>query len=280
MTTGQGEQAIGTLHVGDKVLAYNPKTHKMELEPVLRVWTHTDNDLVDLTITSTTVTHQGKSAIPRGEVIHTSSEHPFLTTEHGFVPAGKVKVGMHVLRADGSVGVVTGWGIVHGTKVMYNLEVAQDHTFTVGSGQWVVHNKCGPEDYQQLRDNLAAAGRPVESGQQPHHVIPCVLENHGLIRATDGLFDKNAAYNGRPLWSKDYPDKALEAGEPYHYFHTRYTARVRGLMDSELARLSNAGMLTPDEAFTSLLNIIDFLNIDIDAQGLAGVLNGAACLIE
>jgi hypothetical protein len=25
---------------------------------------------------------------------------------------------------------------------MYNLEVAQDHTFTVGDGQWVVHN-CG-----------------------------------------------------------------------------------------------------------------------------------------
>jgi hypothetical protein len=29
-------------------------------------------------------------------------------------------------------------------KVMYNLEVAQDHTFTVGIGQWVVHNECGP----------------------------------------------------------------------------------------------------------------------------------------
>lgn len=27
---------------------------------------------------------------------------------------------------------------------MYNLEVAQDHTFTVGAGQWVVHNHCGP----------------------------------------------------------------------------------------------------------------------------------------
>lgn len=27
---------------------------------------------------------------------------------------------------------------------MYNLEVAQDHTFTVGQGQWVVHNSCSP----------------------------------------------------------------------------------------------------------------------------------------
>src|SRR5260370_523932 len=27
---------------------------------------------------------------------------------------------------------------------MYNLEVQQDHTFTVGDGQWVVHNSCDP----------------------------------------------------------------------------------------------------------------------------------------
>jgi hypothetical protein len=27
---------------------------------------------------------------------------------------------------------------------MYNLEVAQDHTFTVGVGQWVVHNCANP----------------------------------------------------------------------------------------------------------------------------------------
>ncbi len=37
--------------------------------------------------------------------------------------AGNLKLGMHVLLADGSVGVITGWKIVPGTKVMYNLEV-------------------------------------------------------------------------------------------------------------------------------------------------------------
>ena len=51
---------------------------------------------------------------------------------------------MHILRADGRVGVVTGWKVVPGAQVMYSLEVAQDHTFTVGDGQWVVHNHCGP----------------------------------------------------------------------------------------------------------------------------------------
>ncbi|MHB8598467.1 MAG: hypothetical protein ACYDER_16820 [Ktedonobacteraceae bacterium] len=56
------------------------------------------------------------------------------------MPVAQLHRGMHVLRADGNVGVVTGWKVVPGTKVMYNLEVAQDHTFTVGTGEWVVHN--------------------------------------------------------------------------------------------------------------------------------------------
>jgi len=48
------------------------------------------------------------------------------------------------MRADGSVGIVTGWKALKATRVMYNLEVAQDHTFVVGDGEWVVHNACGP----------------------------------------------------------------------------------------------------------------------------------------
>jgi hypothetical protein len=40
VATNHGEQPIGTLHVGEQVLAYNPQTHKMEYEPILHVWIH------------------------------------------------------------------------------------------------------------------------------------------------------------------------------------------------------------------------------------------------
>lgn len=53
-----------------------------------------------------------------------------------------LKLGMHILRADGSTGVVTGWKRVPGIATMYNLTVEMDHTFTVGIGHRVVHN-CG-----------------------------------------------------------------------------------------------------------------------------------------
>ena len=58
------------------------------------------------------------------------------------MPVGQLKLGMHILRAEGRYGVITGYKVVPGAKTMYNLEVAQDHTFTVGVGQWVVHNFC------------------------------------------------------------------------------------------------------------------------------------------
>jgi len=95
----------------------------------------------------------------KSEVVHTNKKHPFLTIEQGFLPVVSVKVGMHIERADGRVGIVTVWKRVPDITMMYNLEVAQDHTFTVGDGQWIVHNcdaadwiKQLPKDPQELLD--------------------------------------------------------------------------------------------------------------------------------
>ena len=149
-----GKQAIGTLKVGEQVWAYNQQTKQMELEPILHVWINHDNDLVDLTISKPAVPSQGKATKPTSEVIHTNQKHPFLTVEKGFVPVGQIKLGMHVVEADGLVGVVSGWTVVPGAMTMYNLEVAQDHTFAVGVGMWVVHNceiSAGDETPQGLQ---------------------------------------------------------------------------------------------------------------------------------
>ncbi len=138
VATSLGEQAIRGLHPGEQVWAYNPTSKKMELQPILHVWVSRDNDLVNLTITHTI--KQGKVAKPVSEVIHTNKKHPFLTVVEGFLPVGQITLGMHVVEADGETGVVSGWQVVPGVMTMYNLEVAQDHTFVVGAGMWVVHN--------------------------------------------------------------------------------------------------------------------------------------------
>ena len=56
------------------------------------------------------------------------------------MPVAQLKLGMHIVEAGGRVGEVTGWKSVPDIQTMYNLEVTQDHTYTVGDGQWVVHN--------------------------------------------------------------------------------------------------------------------------------------------
>src|SRR6266516_1321565 len=174
VSTDHGEQAISTLQVGERVLAYNPKTGKMEQEPILHVWINHDSDLVDLTVTTTTKGEHGKPAPRTSEVVHTNQKHPFFTMERGFLPVGQVKLGMHILRADGRVGVVTGWKVVSGTRAMYNLEVAHDHTFTVGAGQWVVHNSnepCGVDPAQALAKARQDLGMPPKGSPGKKYVV-------------------------------------------------------------------------------------------------------------
>ncbi len=56
------------------------------------------------------------------------------------MPVAQLRVGMHVVNANGGLGTITRLKIVPGAMTMYNLEVAQDHTYAVGNGHWIVHN--------------------------------------------------------------------------------------------------------------------------------------------
>jgi RHS repeat-associated protein len=133
-----GTKKIGQIKVGNQVLSYNPITHQVEAQSVLYIWRHVDDDLVDVTVLFPSDSHSQQYSM---EVLHTTSNHPFLTQERNFLPAGKLTVGLHLLRIDGSVGLVSQVKRIPGTQIMYNLEVAHDHTYTVGVGLWIVHNR-------------------------------------------------------------------------------------------------------------------------------------------
>jgi len=189
VTTEQGKQAISTLQVGEEVLAYNPKTRKMEWEPILHVWINHDSDLVDVTISTVLPAQHDKLASKLREVIHTNKKHPFFTQEKGFVPVSQITLGMHILEADGQYGVVIGWKVVPGTRMMYNLEVAQDHTFTVGMGQWVVHNSGG-EDCEDSNAQSSTNDEPTPVGSLKKASDSFLKQNgvdaHGLKKETLG----------------------------------------------------------------------------------------------
>jgi Pretoxin HINT domain len=175
VTTSSDSVAIGTLKVEDLVIAYNSATGQTQAEPVQHVFVNHDDNLLDVTLTTTsdaqpvtdgskapnkaqdfaTLSH-GKHAGPSTstdssvrtasqtttETLHTTTEHPFLTTDRGFVDAIKLVSGEHVQMLDGSVGTVVKTVVVPGVDVRYNLTVQDLHSFAVGQDQWVVHN-CG-----------------------------------------------------------------------------------------------------------------------------------------
>ncbi|MHB8595880.1 MAG: RHS repeat-associated core domain-containing protein [Ktedonobacteraceae bacterium] len=267
VTTNHGEQPIGKLQTGEKVLSYNPKTHKMELEPILHVWKHTDNDLIDLTITTTAEAYHGKYVVRTNETVHTTSEHPFLTAERGFLPAGKIKAGMHILRADGSTGVITGWKIVHATKVMYNLEVANDHTFVVGNGEWIVHNKCAPGDRGQLRRSLRNDGKiPDNAPTQAHHLIPCEFKQNSFVQqAISGGFGFNSPGNGIALPTNAAGSAILKL--PFQMGpHEAYNLGVR-------QRLGDLNADSAEEAAKALQGLANDLRDAIVGAGGGGCIN-------
>jgi hypothetical protein len=75
-----------------------------------------------------------------GEHVETTPEHPFFTLERGWVDAGELRVGERVRRANGFYGLVQAVVVETEPQVMYNLTVAEAHTFFVGAQHWLVHN--------------------------------------------------------------------------------------------------------------------------------------------
>ena len=80
--------------------------------------------------------------VVNGEHIATTPEHPFYIGSNGWTPAGALQVGDEIRRATGEAGIVQSVTVTKRPQVMYNLTVADAHTFFVGNGQWLVHNEC------------------------------------------------------------------------------------------------------------------------------------------
>ncbi len=150
VATDHGEEPIGELKVGEKVLAYDQKTATTGNYAIQAVLKHDDPVIVHLTLD--------------GEQIDTTPEHPFFTKEHGWVDAGKLQVGEHVRKADGSYGVVKKITLEHRHQTMYNLTVDTAHTFFVGEGKWLVHNTCWDvEQFIKSRKMKAPGGYDPEA---------------------------------------------------------------------------------------------------------------------
>lgn len=129
-----------------------------------------------------------------GEFIATTPTHLFYTTE-GWVEAGELGEDAYVVRAGGAPGQV--WESLTFTlpRQMYDLTVAEAHTFFVGEEQWLVHNcggnysvyqSVGTDDnvqYVGMTNNPARRGNEHRTG--PHGMQIEVIPNMTNLSLTD-----------------------------------------------------------------------------------------------
>ncbi|MFH9552007.1 polymorphic toxin-type HINT domain-containing protein [Streptomyces sp. NPDC017435] len=119
---------------GDKVIAKDPKTGKSGPRTVTAELLHRDNDLVDLEVRGP----DGKTV-----TIRTTSHHPFWDdTAHAWTEAGRLALGHTLKSADDSRVTLVGVLARPGVADMYNLTVADLHTYYVlaGATPVLVHN--------------------------------------------------------------------------------------------------------------------------------------------
>ncbi len=208
VATPSGEQAIGSLQVGDQVTAYDPSSRQTSAQTVEHVWINHDSDLMDVTLAAGDAQQQAQqgngtngkvqevavashglrapptdghessdaSGLSSSETIHTTAKHPWLTADRGWEPAGQLAIGERVVRADGTAATIVTPHVRPGAADYYNLTVSQLHTYAVGAGQYVVHN-CKPVkagDAGAYKDLLGTKGDDLT----PHHMPGQSLANH------------------------------------------------------------------------------------------------------
>jgi hypothetical protein len=157
--TPDGDRAIETLRVGDKVYCVDQTTAAELVETVEETFVRTTTTLFHLTIGGSTVT--------------TTAEHPFMVTGMGWVQAGVPRPGDLLTTPDGTVtldDVRTETVGEQDAVTVYNIHVRAFHTYYVLAGDHpvLVHNTAGHRPGPPLGVD-ERAGRV--SGERRVHIL-------------------------------------------------------------------------------------------------------------
>ena len=133
--TEDGLKAIEDIQVGDRLLSRDDETGETAYRPVVELIRNQDRPIWEVTV-----------ALDGGatEVIATTDEHPWRTTDGRWVETDDLALGLDLVTAEGASVEVISVLATNRTADTYNFEVEGFHTYFVGeTGVWV-HNACPP----------------------------------------------------------------------------------------------------------------------------------------
>jgi RHS repeat-associated protein len=132
-----GLRQIQDLRVGDQVWSWNEQTGEIALKPITETFVTPDRPLVELAVSGSV-----------SEVITTTPGHPFWVEGAGWVHAEELVAPDALRFADTTADPASAARLVDGPPArgtVYNLTVAEFHTYFVGNSGVLVHNTspCG-----------------------------------------------------------------------------------------------------------------------------------------
>ena len=199
ISTENGLVPIEEIKVGNLVWTENIETGEQELKEVTTVYVNKTDKILHLTI-------EKEGDI---ETIDTTEGHPFYVEGKGWVRAGTLQEGDILTSETGTAVVVSKQTeSLSVPKIIYNLEVADNHTYYVSEEKVLVHNTCennvdsdndSKPSSKKLRDNMIEAGQEEPSYKNAaHHIVAgsstkaqearAILRKYGI--------DINASENG------------------------------------------------------------------------------------
>jgi hypothetical protein len=141
--------------------------------------------------------------------IDTTPNHPFFTTDRGWIVAGELKIGEGVRTETGGSATVTGFTLEAAPSTMWDITVEGAHSFFVGAGTGVLVHNCGETGAGTPPPNRSpqGAGRSGAFGQAKRDLgIPVSQEPTSVGPAVGN--------DGRPMPGRTYTFENPAPGEP------------------------------------------------------------------
>jgi RHS repeat-associated protein len=172
VATPKGAVPISSIAVGDIVLAWDQATGKIVARTVTALLRHPDHEIARVIIGNV--------------VVATTPNHPFYTVEAGWVTAGMLWNGAHLVSTSGTV-VVSSVETEPFSGLLWNLTVDRAHTFFVGDSQVLVHNNCPALFRRSIADPSALRGASVQdvTSQIPSDWVSSPTRGEGGVRYAD-----------------------------------------------------------------------------------------------
>ena len=130
IATEEGHLPIEDIKIGDHVWATDPETGVTDLKKVVNTFINETTAVTHVTI--------------NGEVITSTQTHPYYVVGQGWTLAGNLRAGDILVMLNGEKVVLelVQHEILETPVTTYNFEVADFHTYYVGTSNLLVHNKC------------------------------------------------------------------------------------------------------------------------------------------